>query len=125
MRYKNDVNAMIEYSKTHQARVTKIDREMKELIFQSCEDEEQAATLHEMWREEILEQENMAAQLWLKTERFLTKKKHDDENKREASLTSTSWAEILSRRSRKSKRPAAVQQSIPQHWQYNVLPSPW
>ena len=125
MRYKNDVDAMIEYSKIHQGRVTKIDGEMKELISQSCEEEEQATTLQDMWREETLEQENMAAQLWLKTERFLKKKKHDDENKKEASLTSISWAEILSRRSRKSKKPMTVQQSIPQHWQYNVVPSPW
>ena len=123
-RYKNDVDAMTEYSKIHQARVTKIDSEMKQLISQSCEDEEQATTLQEMWREETLEQEDMAAQLWLKTERFLNKKKHDDENKQEATLVTTSWAEILSRRSRKIRRPA-VQQSIPQHWQYNVLPSPW
>ena len=115
---------MIEYSKIHQARVTKIDSEMKQLISQSCDDEEQATTLQEMWREETLEQEDMAAQLWLKTERFLNKKKHDDENKQEATLATTSWAEILSRRSRKIRRPA-VQQSIPQHWQYNVLPSPW
>ena len=74
-RYKNDVNLMLEYSKIHQARVTNIDKTMHQLIESTCRNEEEASTLSQIWKDETSEQEMRAAQMWLKTERFLSRKK--------------------------------------------------
>ena len=64
------------------------------------------------------EQEMIAAQTWTKTERFLTRKKHEDEVKKEETLTSMSWEEMLKhrRKSRNTANQATVychQQSLP------------
>ena len=120
LRYKNDVNAMIEYSKVHQARVQSIDGEMYNLISHSCKNEEETTALQEMWQEETLILEERAAQAWLKTERFLSRKKHDDENKQEATLAAMSWAEILSRRSK--KKPTIHQNTQHNFPYYTQLP---
>ena len=53
-----------------------------------------------MWRHEAAEHETIAAQAWVKTERFLTRKKHEDKAKKEEILTSVSWDEKLSQRQR-------------------------
>ena len=90
-RYQNDVTLMLDYSKVHQSKVTKVDQGATQLIRDSCETEEQIQTLQEMWRDEISEQESRAAQAWTKTERFLCKKKHEDEVRNEETLTSTAW----------------------------------
>ncbi len=80
-KYKDDVNLMLEYSRIHQARVRNIDQEISELITSSCISEEQVATLKDMWTDDCAELEHRAAQTWLRTERFLNKKKHDDEKR--------------------------------------------
>ena len=97
-RYKNDVALMLQYSKTHQARVSAVDEEITQLIKDSCETDEEVSTLQDIWRDEAAEQEMRAAQTWSKTERFLTRKKHEDQVKNDTTLTSMSWDETLSRR---------------------------
>ena len=119
-RYVNDVNLMLEYSKIHQARVRKIDKTMLDLIKDSCTNEDETTTLGQIWTDETSEQEMRAAQAWLKTERFLTKKKHEDGLKNQDALTDISWDETLSRRLKTRYRPV---QNRPVQYYYS--PSPW
>ena len=97
-RYRNDVALMLNYAKVHQSRVSAIDEEMKKLAKNSCETDEEASCLQSIWRHEAAEQETIAAQTWVKTERFLTRKKHEDKARKEETLTSMSWDEKLSQR---------------------------
>ena len=110
---------MLEYSKIHQARVTATDKTMSELIESSCQTQEEKSTLQQIWKDETSEQELRTAQAWLKTERFLSRKKHEDGLRNETTLTNISWDETLSRR---LKRGRPAQQSAMQHYYY---PSPW
>ena len=119
-RYVNDVNLMLEYSKIHQARVRTIDKTMLDLIKDSCTNEDETTTLGQIWTDETSEQEMRAAQAWLKTERFLTKKKHEDGLKNQDALTDISWDETLSRRLKTRHRPV---QNRPVQYYYS--PSPW
>ena len=119
-RYVNDVNLMREYSKIHQARVRTIDKTMLDLIKDSCTNEDETTTLGQIWTDETSEQEMRAAQAWLKTERFLTKKKHEDGLKNQDALTDISWDETLSRRLKTRHRPV---QNRPVQYYYS--PSPW
>ena len=114
-RYKNDVNLMLEYSQIHQARVTTIDKTMHQLIESTCRNEEEASTLTHIWKDETSEQEMRAAQTWLKTERFLSRKKHEDGLRNQNTLTDTSWDETLSRRlkTRRSVQHSAMQYYCP------------
>ena len=88
---------------------------MSNLISGSCKTKEETTPLQEMWRQEALELEEKAAQAWLKTEKFLSRKKHDDEQKQEAKLAALSWAEILSRR---SKKKPTMHKNMQQHIPY-------
>ena len=118
-RYYNDVNLMLEYSKIHQARAKATDKSMLELIKNSCENEDEISTLSQIWKDETTENEMRAAQAWLKTERFLTKKKHEDGLKDQNILTDISWDETLSRRLKTRHRPV---QNRTIHY---YSPSPW
>ena len=118
-RYKNDVEQMLEYSKIHQGRVAATDKTVSELIERSCQTEEEESTLKQIWKDETSEQELKVAQAWLKTERFLARKKHEDGLRNEITLTNIFWEETLSRRV-KGRRP--TQQSTMQYYHY---PSPW
>ncbi len=104
----------MEYSRIHQSRVRKIDQEISELITNSCISEEQVATLKDMWTDDCAELEHRAAQTWLRTERFLNKKKHDDEKRQESTLTNMSWEETLAQRLK--KKPPARQIRAQQYY---------
>ena len=95
---------MEQYSKIHQSRVAAVDQEMKELVKSNWQSEDEVAIVLEMWQEETLEYEDKAAQTWVKTHKFLCKKKHEDEIRQEITLTDVSWQETLSQRLK--KRPA-------------------
>ena len=118
-RYKNDVEQMLEYSKIHQGRVAATDKTVSELIERLCQAVEEESTLKQIWKDETSQQELKVAQAWLKTERFLSRKKHEDGLRNEITLTNISWEETLSRRV-KGRRP--TQQSMMQYYHY---PSPW
>ena len=109
---------MLEYAKIHQARVTAADNKMHQLIKDSCNDGLETTTLTQIWTDETLEQESRAVQSWNKIERFLTRKKHEDNQRNQTTLTDMSWDETLSRRVK--ARRSAQQTAIPYHYA-----SPW
>ena len=77
--------------------------------------EEEASTLTQIWKDETSEQEMRAAQTWLKTERFLSRKNHEDGLRNKNMLTDTSWDATLSRRlkTRRSDQHSAMQYYCP------------
>ena len=68
---------------------------MKKEIGDLVETEQESNMMWEQWLKEVKNKESQAILLWSRNEKFLRKKKHEDEQNSCATVTETTWEEKL------------------------------
>ena len=128
-RYHNDCQLLQQYAQIHEARYKELDAEARNMISKSVETSDQDETMWKMWSDEAELNESRAKDTWSRNERFLKRKKYEDERRRLSVLTDITWEEKLNSYSKQKGRNVNQEyQHTPsyhtQHYRYQH-PGPW
>ena len=94
-KYSRERELLKEYAQSHLENVRKIDKRTAELFRSKVDNDQQYSVLWEQWAKETRKEESRAQLLWTRNERFLRKKKHEDEQQGNGVLADTTWGEKL------------------------------
>ena len=102
-KYSRERELLKEYAQSHLENVRKIDKGTAELFRRKVDNDQQYSVLWEQWAKESRKEESRAQLLWTRNERFLKKKKHEDEQQGNGVLADTTWGEKLRSYSKKKQ----------------------
>ena len=94
-KYHNDCQLLQQYAQIHEARFKELDTEARQMINKWADTSDQDEMLSNMWKEETEANEARAQDTWNRNERFLKRKKYEDERHNLTVLTEITWEEKL------------------------------
>lgn len=78
-KYRDDINLMMHYVDNHDENVWDVEERIEEIITEIAPSEDHKITLLEMWRNEVIINENISRELWNKKYDFFQRKKQEEE----------------------------------------------
>jgi len=117
-KYFNDCKLLQDYAAIHKDKFAKVDEVMRNKFTEICSTEEQIKTISRQWRKEVQKSEDRASLQWSRNEAFLKRKKHEDIQNSETTLSAITWGEKLQNYGKKKR----LQYNLNHPYSYSSFP---